>query len=119
MGVLAYLGILSLIPLFAAKDSKFVRFHTGQGVTLFAFNFAYSILVFIINLILSFALPATYYYGIRTPNPAVSVVSSILWLGSVFFFVLAIIGIVNVVNKKMEKLPVIGNIDFISKLIDK
>ena len=35
MGVLAYLGILVLIPLLAAKDSKFAQFHAKQGLTLF------------------------------------------------------------------------------------
>ena len=34
MAILAYLGILVLIPLFAAKESKFARFHTNQGLIL-------------------------------------------------------------------------------------
>ena len=34
MGVLAYLSWLVLIPLFAAKDSKFSRFHVNQGLVL-------------------------------------------------------------------------------------
>jgi uncharacterized membrane protein len=33
--VLAYLGILFLVPLLAAKDSRFARYHTNQGVVLF------------------------------------------------------------------------------------
>ena len=33
MAVLAYIGLLVLIPIFAAKDSKFARFHSGQGLT--------------------------------------------------------------------------------------
>jgi len=35
MGVLAYLGILVLIPLLTKKDSAFVQFHAKQGLVLF------------------------------------------------------------------------------------
>ena len=35
MAVLAYIGILVLIPIFLAKDSKFARFHSNQGLILF------------------------------------------------------------------------------------
>src|SRR4030043_1180257 len=35
MGVLAYLGILVLIPLLMKKDSSFVQFHAKQGLVLF------------------------------------------------------------------------------------
>ena len=34
MGILAYLSFLVLIPLFAAKESPFARFHTNQGLVL-------------------------------------------------------------------------------------
>jgi uncharacterized membrane protein len=33
--VLAYVGILFLVPLLAAKESRFARYHTNQGVVLF------------------------------------------------------------------------------------
>ena len=34
MGVLAYLGLLVFIPMFAAKESKFAQFHANQGLLL-------------------------------------------------------------------------------------
>ena len=34
MLVLAYLGILALIPLLAVKDSDYVKFHAKQGIVL-------------------------------------------------------------------------------------
>lgn len=34
MAILAYCGILILIPLFAGKDSKFTRFHVNQALVL-------------------------------------------------------------------------------------
>ena len=35
MAVLAYIGILFLIPLLAAPNSRFARFHANQGLVLF------------------------------------------------------------------------------------
>ena len=34
MAILAYFGILVIIPILAAKDSKFARFHSNQGLIL-------------------------------------------------------------------------------------
>jgi hypothetical protein len=33
--VLAYIGILFLVPLLAAPQSRFARYHTNQGIVLF------------------------------------------------------------------------------------
>ena len=43
MGVLAYLGILVLIPAFAAKESRFARFHANQGLILFIAEVIYGV----------------------------------------------------------------------------
>lgn len=90
MGILAYLGILVFIPLFAAKESKFARFHVNQGLILFIC----SIVVFVIG---------------KIPG-----LSAIVWLLDLAILVFAILGIVNVVKGKAEKLPLIGNIRIIS-----
>ena len=34
MALLAYLGLLFLVPMFAAPNSKFARYHTNQGLVL-------------------------------------------------------------------------------------
>ena len=34
MGILSYIGLLVLVPIFAAKNSKFARFHANQGLVL-------------------------------------------------------------------------------------
>lgn len=86
MGVLAYLGPLVILPFLVAKDDPFVNFHLKQGVVLLVINI-------------------------------------ILWLGGMFFtplypitgllslgtFILAIIGIVNVVNGQQKELPIVGS----------
>ena len=44
-GVLAYLGILFLVPLLAAKDSRFAMYHANQGLVLFLFGVAVGIVI--------------------------------------------------------------------------
>ena len=34
MAILSYFGILVLVPILAAKESKFARFHANQGLIL-------------------------------------------------------------------------------------
>lgn len=96
MAVLSYFGILWLIPLFAAKESKFARYHANQGAILFIASIAYSIASSIVGSIfkaISFRL---------------GFISTILNLGSLVFLALAIIGIINAANGKAKELPVIG-----------
>lgn len=55
-GILSYLGFLVLIPIFAARNSYFARFHANQGLVLFLFYACYSVLTRIITNILNLAL---------------------------------------------------------------
>lgn len=98
MGVLAYLGILCLIPLFAAKDSDFAQFHAKQGLTLFALEAVLSVIWIVL---VPMAVFGGGFFGLLMP---------IVWLLNLGCLILSIIGIVNVVNKKREPLPVIGGI---------
>lgn len=103
MGVLAYLGFLCLVPIFAAKDSKFARFHANQGLVLFVGELAYAIVYSILSAILwSLAWSSWTMFNI------VSALTTILGLVYIVFGVLAIIGIVNAVSGKEKPLPVIG-----------
>ena len=96
MAVLAYIGILFLIPLLAAPNSRFARFHANQGLVLFIAEIIYNFVSAIIRAILPLA-----------------VVNIILWVISVLFLVLSIIGIVNAATGKAKELPVIGKIRII------
>ena len=94
MGVLAYIGILVLVPLLAAKDSPFARFHTNQGLILFILSIAVGVVD-----------------GILSWIPVVNTIVGILaWILGIAIFVLAILGIVNVVNGKAKDLPLVGKI---------
>lgn len=95
MSVLAYIGILFLIPLLACPNSKFARFHTNQGLVLFLLGIAVSIVTAIIGVI-----------------PFVGwVLGPIIgFAGSIFELVLMIMGIINAAQGQAKELPVIGKI---------
>lgn len=84
MAILAYIGILVLIPLFAAKESKFARFHTNQGLILFICN----VVIYFISLI-----------------PGLKAIG---WILSVAALVFAIIGIIGAARGETKELPLIG-----------
>ncbi|MHB8961939.1 MAG: DUF4870 domain-containing protein [Saccharofermentanales bacterium] len=96
MAILAYIGILFLVQLIAAPQSKFARFHANQGLVLAiceaGFSVAYSILNFII-------------LGISWRLGFLMTIIGLLWL---VFIALAILGIMNASNGKAKELPVIG-----------
>ena len=97
MAVLAY--IIFLIPLLAAKESKFARYHTNQGLVLFLGSVALSIVYGILTTVLT---AISWRLGLA--------VGGILWLVFLVPTILAVIGIINAVNGKMKPLPVIGGI---------
>ncbi len=51
MVVLAYLGILSLIPFFAEKEDDFVQYHARQGLTLFIAEIVLMVVLMVISMI--------------------------------------------------------------------
>lgn len=99
MGILAYLGILVLVPIFAAKESPFARFHANQGLVLLIAEAAYGIAVAILSAIF-LAISLRLWLVINT-------ILGILWIA---FAVWAILGIVNAAKGEMKPLPIIGGI---------
>ena|ERR1051325_11547587 len=47
MAALSYLGILFLVPLLAAKNSKFAQFHAKQGMVMFVVDVVVSMVVWV------------------------------------------------------------------------
>ena len=102
MSILAYLGILCLIPYFAEKNNKFVVFHAKEGLNLLIIEIIASVAIGIIS----------------------SIFVSILWVLSIFVsllsfavsagaFALSVMGIINVCNGKAKELPVINKFKII------
>ena len=98
MGVLAYLSWLVLIPLFAAKESPFARFHVNQGLVLAIAEIAWAIVFMVLTTILTAILPVL---GI--------ILALIQWIGNIIFFVFSILGIINAAKGLAKELPIIGN----------
>lgn len=111
LSVLSYLGILVLIPIFAApKSSKFARFHANQGLTLLIVNVAYSILSFLLNLIKVTRYEEVWGYSVPVGTTTPWIITLLLFLIGLPLLALAILGIVNAATGKAKELPVIGKI---------
>ena len=94
MAVLAYIGILFLIPLLAAPNSRFARFHANQGLVLF-----------LAEVVLGAA------GGVLGLIPFVGwIISGAIGIVCLAFM---IIGIVNAANGKAKELPLIGSFKLI------
>ena len=104
MGILAYLGLLVLVPIFAAKDSQYARFHANQGLVLCIATVALSIAAGIITFVVSIVT-----FGLLAVP-----VTIILYLALFAFWVaFAILGILNACSGEAKKLPLLGNITII------
>ena len=106
MAALSYLNILVFLPIFFVRRSPYVRFHANQGLVLFIISTAYTLAtrLFVLFLDLLFG-------GVYAAIPAT--LSSVFSFGSIFFFILIIIGISNAVKGRAKELPLIGRIRFI------
>ncbi|MBO4879977.1 MAG: zinc-ribbon domain-containing protein [Clostridia bacterium] len=101
MGILAYIGILVLIPIFAAKNSRFARFHANNGLLLLIGEVAFSIVGMIIGAIFpAYDLPGLNFIF----NFFLSYIPSILLV------VLAVFGIIHAAKGQKKELPVVGGI---------
>ena len=97
MGILSYIGILVLVPIFTARESRFAMFHAEQGITLCIGAHIIAFLSIIFGLI-----------------PVVGWVFSLLFgLVGLALLVLMIIGIVNAANGQAKQIPVLGKIRLI------
>jgi uncharacterized membrane protein len=88
-----------LVPLIAAKDSPFARYHTNQGLVLFLAWLVLSIGVYIVSMIF-YIIPGLGYVLAQILNLAV--------LGA--GLALMIMGIMAAAKGEMKPLPIIGNI---------
>lgn len=95
MGILAYFSILVLIPILAAPDSRFSRFHANQGLILLIGEAAWSVIQGVLSTVFTLlGLP---------------VLATVLALFDLVFLVFTVIGIVNVCNGEEKELPIIGH----------
>jgi len=96
-GILAYVGILFIVPLIVAKDSPFAKYHANQGFALF--------LTFIVTIFVLTILGFIPFIGF-----IFSLAHLLVYLG---LLVLTVLGIINAAGGKCVPLPVIGGIKLI------
>lgn len=95
MSVLAYIGILFLIPLLACPNSRFARYHTNQGLVLFLLELAIGVVTGILGII---------------PIAGLIIGGLLSAVGGIFTLVLMIMGIINAAQGQAKELPLIGKI---------
>lgn len=92
IALLSYLGILFIIPMLAAKESPFAKYHANQGLILFIATLVYWVAMAIIAAI-----------------PFVNLICIVLVpLSWAVWLVFAIIGILNAAKGECKPLPYIG-----------
>lgn len=89
MAIFAYIGCLILVPIFAARNSKFARYHVGQGVLVALMGLTLSTICLLGGII----------------APVIGIVLGILELPLIALMVL---GIINAATGKAKELPLIG-----------
>lgn len=92
MGILSYISWLVLIPLFAAKQSRFARFHCNQGLIL--------AIVELITLVIFDILSGIPFIG--------WIFALVRALINIACFIFSVIGIINAANGQAKELPFIG-----------
>jgi len=89
-GILAYVSILVIIPLLAAKDDQFVQFHVRQG------------------LVLCVAWVGMWAVSVVLPGIVMLLLSPVSVLITLGLIALSIVGIINVAKRREKALPVVG-----------
>jgi len=95
--VVGYLGILFLVPLLAAPNSRYARYHANQGIVLF---------------LATVVVTGGFYVLAHIPflGRVLGLAGSVAWIVA---FVFLILGIINAANGKCQPLPVLGGIQLL------
>lgn len=95
VSAVGYLGILFLVPLLMFPKEKFAVFHANQGLLLL-------IAVIAAQIVVTILVPFTLGLG--------ALLYPLVAIGAL---ILLIVGVLNAVNGKMQRLPLIGNFDIL------
>jgi uncharacterized membrane protein len=110
MALLSYIGILALIPYFAEKENKYVRFHAIQGLNLLIINLVVSAASFVV------AIVATVLFIIPIIGWILGfLLYLVIGLVPVGLFVISILGIVYSLQGNAKELPIVNQIKFIKE----
>lgn len=102
LSILSYIGFLFIIPIIAAPQSKFAKFHANQGLNLF-----------IAELIIGVASSVVTAIAYMIADFIGSLIGAVFSILGIVTFVFMVIGIINAAQGKAKELPLIGNFRFI------
>ena len=100
--MLSYLGILWLVPLLAAKDSPYAKFHCNQGILLTIVWFGATFIVAFINIVAGFIPLLGFCIGCVTTSVVILALLALM-----------VMGIVNALNGKMKPLPMFPPVSWV------
>ena len=110
MALLSYIGILALIPYFAEKENKYVRFHAIQGLNLLIINLVVSAASFVV------AIVATVLFIIPIIGWILGfLLYLVIGLVPVGLLVISILGVVYSLQGNAKELPIVNQIKFIKE----
>lgn len=104
IAILAYLGILSLIPYYGVKDDEFINYHAKEGMNLLLVWLIYYVLY---NVLSQIKVNTSCMYGLIVCKVTPWYIKSFLLILGLIVFVIAMIGILNVIRGEKNKLPFI------------
>ena len=110
MAILSYLGILCLIPYFAEKDNKYVRYHAIQGLNLFIIDLICSAVIAVVGVVATilFLIPILgWILG--------GLLYLVIFLIPVGIFALSIWGLVLVFQDQAKELPIVNKFKIIKQ----
>ena len=105
MAVLGY--VFPIVPYLVEKNSKWVRFHSIQGMNLWIYGIILTVVLTIITVIFSI-IP---FIGVIIS----ALIGLLLFAVSIGSFALGVIGIVNVLKMQAKPLPIIDKIKILKK----
>ncbi|MBQ2940401.1 MAG: hypothetical protein IJE00_08540 [Clostridia bacterium] len=112
MGILSYIWILFLIPLFVEKEDKAIRAHAKNGIVIFVASFLLGLIVNLIGLVFGWIPVVGAIIG-----AILSVISWVLWVAGVAAMAYGIY--LSVTGKDASSFPVVSTVaDNFLKFLD-
>lgn len=103
LALFSYLGLLVLVPIFAAKHLPYARYHANQGLVLLVGMIIWGVIDGVVTALLRALLGNA--LGLWGMYSLCGTALNIIYAG---FSILAVIGIINVLNGRAKELPIIG-----------
>ena len=113
LGILSYLGILSLIPYFCSDKSEFVKYHATQGLNLFLVSIVYYVLNHLLSLIKITKTVVSFNGVVGTGRVTPYIIRFPLLMCGIFLCIISIMGIIYVCQGEKKDLPVVKDVKII------